>query len=69
MSKCFFAGIFFSELVLILRQLWLICGFCCVDNNATKSVANFEAADAAADAANNAEDDGDEDPETSFPGG
>ena len=38
-------------------------------NNATKSVANFEAADAAADAANNAEDDGDEYPETSFPGG
>ena len=50
----FFAGSFLSELVLILRQVWVSCDWCCAANGAD----NFAAADASADEDTDAEDDG-----------
>ena len=48
---CFFlSGSFFSELVLVLRQILVSCDWCCAangdDNGAANGVASFLAADA-----------------------
>ena len=65
----FFAGSFFSELVLILRQIWVSHDCCYAANGAANGAVNFAAADTASDEATGADDDGEEEAVTSFPGG
>ena len=60
-SAFFFLGRFFSELVLVLRKIWVICDGCCADNGAAYGAANFAAADAASNSASNAATDAEDD--------